>query len=122
MQLLSVLWESGPLTVRELLKRTPDGKERAYTTVLSMMQGMERKGLVERQREGLTDRWRPAVRREKIMGSFLRDVVGHLFGGRPSAALQQLLASQPVDEEELAKIKGLIADYEAKQGDRKRER
>ena len=41
MQILSVLWENGPLTVREVLKMMPDKKERAYTSVLSVMQVME---------------------------------------------------------------------------------
>ena len=43
MQILSVLWEHGPSTVRDILGKIPDGKKRAYTTVLTMMQIMEKK-------------------------------------------------------------------------------
>ena len=52
LQVLSVLWDHGPRTVREILERIPDGKERAYTTVLTILQGMSRKGLVTHTQEG----------------------------------------------------------------------
>jgi predicted transcriptional regulator len=45
LQVLGVLWEHGPSTVREVLERLPDGKPRAYTSVLSVMQVMQKKGL-----------------------------------------------------------------------------
>ncbi len=51
-QILSVLWERGPLTVRELREAMPDGKGRAYTTVLSLVQIMEKKGLVGHTAQG----------------------------------------------------------------------
>ena len=54
LQVLGVLWEHGPSTVREVLERLPDGKPRAYTSVLSVMQVMQKKGLLaaKRQKEG----------------------------------------------------------------------
>ncbi len=44
MQVLSVLWQRGASSVREVLAVMPDGKARAYTTILSVMQVMEKKG------------------------------------------------------------------------------
>ncbi len=111
-KILSRLWDDGPLTAREVLESLPDGKERAYTTVLSVLQVMEKKGFVGREREGLTDRWHAAVKRDAVMGPVLRRMVDHVFSGRPSAVLQQLLQHTPVDREELRSIKKLIRDYE----------
>ena len=54
MQILSVLWENGPCTVRDILDKIPDGKKRAYTTVLTMMQIMEKKKLVTHKSVGNT--------------------------------------------------------------------
>ena len=45
MQILSVLWDRGASTAREVLKAMPDGKQRAYTSILSVMQVMEKKAL-----------------------------------------------------------------------------
>jgi len=115
LQALSVLWENKPLTVREVMERLPDGKKRAYTTVLTILQVMEKKGLAARQRAGQSDRWEAAVTRQRIMGSFFRHVVGNLFGGSASAALQQLLSTQSVDAQELKAMKDFLREYEAKQ-------
>ncbi len=48
LQILGVLWEAGPLAVRDVLERMPDGKSRAYTSILSCLQVMEKKGLLSR--------------------------------------------------------------------------
>ena len=47
LQVLAVLWRRGPSTAREVMEALPDGKHRAYTTVLSVMQVMEKKELQE---------------------------------------------------------------------------
>jgi BlaI family transcriptional regulator, penicillinase repressor len=112
LEVLSLLWDRGPLTVREILETLPDRKARAYTSVLSVMQVMEKKGLVGRSREGVTDRWRAAVRRHKVMGPFLQKIVSRLFAGRPSAVLQQLLEANPVSREEMESLKRLIQEHE----------
>lgn len=112
LKILSRLWDDGPLTVRQVLESLPDGKGRAYTTILSMLQLMERKGLAGREREGLAHRWHAAVDRDEVMGPMLKRMVAQVFSGRPSAVLQQLLRQAPVDREELRSIKKLIRDYE----------
>ncbi|MCH2064232.1 MAG: BlaI/MecI/CopY family transcriptional regulator, partial [Roseibacillus sp.] len=47
LQALSVLYSVGPSTVAVVLENIPDGKVRAYTTILSVMQSLERKGLAK---------------------------------------------------------------------------
>ena len=109
LQVLGLLWETAPLTVREVLERLPDGKKRAYTSVLSVMQVMEKKGLLSRARgEGLADEWRPAVGRDQVMKPVIQRLLDHLFAGKPSAVMQQLLEGGDVSAEELAKIRRMI--------------
>jgi BlaI family penicillinase repressor len=122
-QVLGLLWDAAPLTVREVLERLPDGKKRAYTSVLSVMQVMEKKGLLTRTRgEGLADQWSPAVRREETVRPVLRRLMDHLFAGRPSAVMQQLLEGGEVTREELARIRRLIDEAERGAPARKGER
>ncbi len=116
LQILSVLWERGPSTTRELLGQIPDGKERAYTSVLSMLQLMEKKGFVTRKREGLADRWRPVAGKGKVLGPYLGGLVRRLFGGSPSAALLQLLDSAPASEAELAEMERILREHRQKGG------
>ena len=115
MQILGVLWRGGPAPVRDVLAAMPDGKKRAYTTVLSAMQVMERKGLLNRTREGLTDHWRPAVTKSRVLGPFLRRLVANVFGGQPTQVMQHLLQETDVDEADLAAIRQLL---DARQSER----
>lgn len=113
LQVLGVLWERGPSTVREVLSALPDGKDRAYTTVLSVMQVMERKKLLSHTRDGLTHVYRPRVQRRNILRPLVGDLVKNVFGGKPSSVLQLLLDGSKVDEEELEEIKALIDEHQS---------
>ncbi|HBR93236.1 MAG TPA: CopY family transcriptional regulator [Opitutae bacterium] len=115
LQILGVLWESSPLTVREVRSALTDEKERAYTSVLSVMQVMEKKGLLRREKpeSGNADLWIPAVERSAVTKPLMHGLVRQLFGGRPSAVMQQLLDGDHVDAAELAEIRKLLKDYES---------
>lgn len=108
MQFLSVLWENGPLTVRQLHELLRDGKSRAYTTVLATLQTMEKKGLVDHQREGMANVYRPIVAKEKIMKPFMNGLLQNFFSGDISSVVQSLIDSSDPNEDELKAIKKLI--------------
>src|ERR1044072_6132178 len=112
MQVLSVLWERGPSTVREVLESMPDGKVRAYTTILSVMQVMEKKGLLSHIAQGNTHLYSTTVSRAKVARPLLRGIVRQLFGGSPATVMQHLLAESEVTQEELGEIKRLIEEHE----------
>lgn len=108
LQVLSVLWEHGPATVRQILERLPDGKARAYTTVLTVMQGMSRKALVTHTQEGAAHVYHPAVQQDQIIRPVMRTLLRNVFGGDPSKVVQALLDSTDVSGEELKAIRKLI--------------
>ncbi len=112
MQILGTLWRSGPLTVREVLTLLPDEKKRAYTSVLSVMQVMEKKGLLDRSREGLADRWRPRVKESQILGPFMKRLISNIFGGEASSAMQCLLKEAELDREQIDEIRKLLDEHQ----------
>lgn len=112
MQVLSVLWDKGPLTVREVLGALPDGKRRAYTTVLSIMQIMEKKGLLARSKDGVAHVYEPRVTARQVFRPLMRDLLRNFFRGNAPAAMQYLLDEADVDRNELEAIRRLIDDYE----------
>ena len=116
MQILGVLWNRGTSTAREVLDHMPDQKQRAYTSILSVLQAMDRKGLVKRHREGLTDHWRAAARQEAILRPYFGDLVKKVFGGKPSAAFLHLLSSNPIDDSEMQEIEKMIAEHKKRKG------
>jgi len=113
LQVLSVLWERGPQTVREALEAMPDGKPRAYTTMLSVLQVMEKKGLLTHTTKGNAHVYKPAVGQRQTVGPLLRRLVANVFGGRVSSVLQHLLHDTRVDEAELAALRRMIAEAAA---------
>jgi len=114
LQVLSLLWERGPMTVREVLEAMPDGKERAYTTVLSVMQVMERKGLLTHRQDGKTNIYRASRGRKKVLGPILRNMVQNVFGDSPSAAMQFLLQETDASDDELRMIRQMLDERRAK--------
>ena len=108
MQILSVLWDRGASTAREVLKTMPDGKKRAYTSILSVMQVMEKKGLLKHTNRGVAHVYSPAVSKKKIIRPFMRKVLNEVFGGRPSAMMQALLTETAVSDAEMARIQKLL--------------
>jgi BlaI family penicillinase repressor len=112
MQVLSVLWARGASTVRDVMDVMPDGKTRAYTTILSVIQVMEKKGLVSHVNEGNAHVYQARVSRQQVTGPLLRGLVRQIFGGSTASALQHLLAEERVSREELDEIKQIIAQHE----------
>lgn len=108
MQVLSVLWAQGPLGARQVLEALPDKKERAYTTVLSVMQVMEKKGLLRHETEGNRHIYAPRVKKSEVLGSFLKGLVSNIFGGSAASAMQHLLQTSPVSEEEIQEMRALL--------------
>jgi BlaI family penicillinase repressor len=114
MQVLAVLWDRGPATARQVLEALPDKKERAYTTVLSVMQVMEKKGLLRHDTEGNRHIYAPTVKQRDVLGSFLRSVVSNIFGGSAANAMQHLLQTTKVSETELAEMRALLDRHASK--------
>ncbi|MBN1437072.1 MAG: BlaI/MecI/CopY family transcriptional regulator [Sedimentisphaerales bacterium] len=112
LQVLAVLWEKGKATAREVLSAMPDGKQRAYTTILSVMQVMEKKGLLTHTAKGTAHVFRPTQSKSKTLAPFLHRLVTTVFGGSPSAAMQALLKESKLSKEELKDIRELIDGME----------
>lgn len=115
LQVLALLWAKGPLTARQVLEQLPDGKRRAYTSVLSVLQVMEKKGLLTHRVLGPAHVYRPKVAQAQVLGRVLGRLVSHVFGGDRAAAVQSLLQHTPVSAAELQQIRRVVAEHTAKE-------
>jgi predicted transcriptional regulator len=91
------------------MEHMPDGKKRAYTSVLSVMQVMEKKGLLSHSTEGNTHIYKPAVTEKQTVGGVLTQFVRNVFAGSKAAAVQHLL--QGTTEAELTEIRKLLEEH-----------
>lgn len=112
LQILQVLWNNGPLTVRQVLERMPAEKAVGYTTVLKLLQIMTAKGLVRRDDRQRTHIYRPVQTEAGAQRKLVRNLLEKAFGGSPSKLLQQALSGRPTSREELEEIRQLINEIE----------
>lgn len=97
---MEVLWRTGrPARVRDMLEQLDTGKPLAYTTVMTVLDNLYRKGWVQRQQDGRAYRYEPALSREDAAVRALRDVLN--ASGDPEAALLHFAASASDQEADL---------------------
>lgn len=99
--ILDVLWERGEASVREVTYALSATRKVAYTTVLTMLKVLERKGYVKHRSEGRAFVYRAAVSRSEARRSALRRLLAQFFDGSPEALAQHLLREHEVDLDEL---------------------
>jgi BlaI family transcriptional regulator, penicillinase repressor len=114
LQILAILWDRGPSTIHAIRDALPDGKTRAYTTVLTLVQIMEKKGLVGHAAQGQAHLYHPLVQRRQVLRPMMRDLLRNVFLGDPAQAVQCLLDGAALDEEELSQIQELVQNASRK--------
>lgn len=83
---MQVLWEAvGPVKVREVLEQLDTGRSLAYTTVLTVLDNLHRKGWVQREMDGRAYRYRPTRTREEAAARVLHQVLD--ASGAPEVVL-----------------------------------
>jgi BlaI family transcriptional regulator, penicillinase repressor len=79
-EIMEEVWRQGPTTVRKVLEalNASSGRERAYTTVMTVMAKLDRKGVLTRRRVGKTDLYSPVLSREEYLEARARVEVAEL--------------------------------------------
>jgi BlaI family penicillinase repressor len=108
LEILTVLWDLGPCSVREIQRTLNAIKSTGYTTVLKFIQIMMDKGLVQRDEEQRPQIYRARYRREHTQRQLLHDLVQRAFGGSVKGLVLQALASRKSSPEELEQIEKLL--------------
>jgi len=112
LQILQVLWERGPCTVRDVHEALQEEKALGYTTVLKLMQIMTTKGLVRRdenQRAHVYEAQQPA---EKTKRQFAADMLERVFDGSARDLMLHALASQRSTRQEIEELRNLLDEHE----------
>src|ERR1700677_61587 len=108
LELLTTLWDRGPLTVRELFEAVNQGRPVVYTGVLKLLQIMAEKGLVERDERERAHLYRAAVSQADTERRFLRELSERFFAGSAAQLALRALQIEKASDEELEDIRQLI--------------
>lgn len=117
LSILQVLWQFGPLTVRDVHKHLAANDSLGYTSVLKMLQVMHKKGLVKRNDQKRSHVYRPAKPAEQTQKGLVRNLVDSAFAGSASELVVRALSEKTLTRDEVEKIRALI-DEKAKESDR----
>ena len=109
LEVLKVLWEQGPGTVREVnatLRRR--GRRWAYTTVLTLLQRLQAKGYVASDKSDAAHVFTASVSRDKLLRQRLRELADDLCRGTATPLLLALVEGGRFTAEEIAQFRQLL--------------
>jgi BlaI family transcriptional regulator, penicillinase repressor len=112
LEILSILWNKGPSTVRAVNDEMNQSKVVGYTTTLKLMQIMTEKGMVEREMDGRTHIYHAIARQEDEQVRMIDRLLETAFSGSASKLVMQALGNHKTSDEELQEIKALIQKLE----------
>ena len=108
LEILCVLWQRGPGTVRQVNRALNETRPTGYTTTLKLMQIMLEKGLLVRDETVRPQVYRPAASKERTQGRLLKDLMQRAFDGSAAELVLRALATQQASPEDLAEIRRAI--------------
>lgn len=114
LEILQVLWDQGPSSVRIVNEELNKKKDSGYTTTLKLMQIMTEKGLTSRDTSARTHIYTALASEHKTKSNLLQRFVSTTFKGSAGKLVMSALGSGAASQEELADIKALIAKLEDK--------
>ena len=109
LEILQVLWEHGPSTVRFVNDKLNEQKRAVqYTSTLKLMQIMVDKGILLRDETNMKHVYSPAMEEQKTKGFLLERFVDTMYNGSASKLLMQLLGNKKTSKKELQEIRDLL--------------
>lgn len=113
--ILTIIWEHGAATVREVFTRIGQTQDVGYTTVLKLMQIMTEKGLLQCDASVRPQIYRASRPRQQTQRKLLGDLLDRAFGGSPGNMVLQALSLRKATPEELREIRRLLDEQEGAQ-------
>lgn len=114
LEILKVLWENGPCTVRQVNdKLNKQTRAVQYTSTLKLMQIMQDKGLLKRDDTNMKHIYSTAEPEQKTKNALLEKFVDSLYHGSASNLVMQLLGNKKTNKKELQAIKDLLNKMDA---------
>ena len=101
LEIMKAVWARGQATVRDVYEDLLAGRKVAYTTVMTMMNVLERKGHLRKRAQGRSFLYRPTRPQSQVVGTMVRDFVKRVFGGSAQPLLVHLVEEHELSREEL---------------------
>ncbi len=114
-KVMDILWNKGNATVKEINEElSKKGEKYAYTTIMTILDRLYKKGILDRKKEGKGYRYTPKLSREEFEEMVTEKVISEIVKANPSTAVAAFGGViEELSEEEIKKLKEII-DKKAK--------
>jgi BlaI family transcriptional regulator, penicillinase repressor len=117
LEIMNVLWETGPANVQAVRDRLPGLSQPAYTTVQTILNILWRKGRAKRVLVGKAYEYSPAVSKQKAIRQIVHDLLENMFGGSAESLVMSLIENRQLNPEKLTELRRLVERSKASQGE-----
>ena len=112
LEVLQILWENGPSTVKSVNDELNNNKNVGYTTTLKIMQIMHEKGLLDREKSGRSHIYKPVPQKDETQNVLLEKILETAFAGSASKLIMQALGRSKTSKKEIEEIKEYLIKLE----------
>lgn len=114
LKLMQALWESGPSSIRALADRLyPGGNQSHYATVQKLLDRLEAKGCVRRDRSAFPHVFSPTISRDEYLGGRMRAMAERLCGGSLTPLITHLLKTESLTDDDRKELRKLLGPPKA---------
>jgi len=115
LEILQVLWQFGPSTVRLVNDKLNEQKRAVqYTSTLKLMQIMADKEMLTTDKSSMKHIYSAAIEEKKTKGFLLNKFVDAMYNGSSSSLMMQLLGNKKTSQQEIDEIRNLLDKLENK--------
>ena len=110
--IMKIVWAHDKATVRDVYEAIREKRPIAYTTIMTMMRILEEKGYLKKTLVDRAHVYKPAQRRQQVIGAMVRDFLDRVFDGAPDSLLVHLAKDDKLTEKQRRIVKQLIEEQE----------
>ena len=112
LEIMKLVWQRGEATVRDVYEALLERRKIAYTTVMTMMRVLERKGHLKTRREVRAYVYRPARPERQVVRSMVREFVDRVFNGSARPLLVHLVEDRRLSKQEIEELERLVREVD----------
>lgn len=110
LEVMKILWKESPLKVTDILSHISRKPKPAYTSVLTLIQAMEKKGYISHLKDGKAFSYSPILKQGKFLSNEVKRIAKRLFDGTPGALILNLVKQEQLSADEIAELKKLLRE------------
>jgi BlaI family transcriptional regulator, penicillinase repressor len=108
LEIMKIVWDLGTTTVRQVYERLLTEREIAYTTVMTMMQVLERKGRLVKSFDEKAHVYRPSEPKQKVIGGMVQEFMNRVFNGSAEPLLLQLVDDEKLSQDDIERLRKIL--------------